>query len=97
MSSVRDCAMKRRTVAIRNEWYWTGTMTTPSIGKRIGFVIGAFIVYSLWKWFNLGGESHSSPRSLEDSKVDCVLTHSLNIERKEEKGKGRGGGWYWVQ
>lgn len=89
--------MECRTAAIRNEWYWAGTMTTPSIGKRIGFVIGAFIVYSLWKWFNLGGESHSSPRSLEDSKVDCVLTHSLNIERKEEKGEGRGGGWYWVQ
>ena len=71
-------------------------MTSPSIGKRIGFVIGAFIVYSLWKWLNLGGESRLSPRSLEDSKVCLYDETHCNIEREEEKGEGGRGRGNWM-
>ena len=84
---LRDCARACHIVAIRNEWYRTGTMTTPSIGKRIGFVIGAFIVYSLWKWLNLGGDTRSAPRSLEDSKV-CFLVDK-HFKRRTKGRKRR--------
>ena len=42
-------------------------MNAPNLGRRLTYLLGVVVAYSLWKWYTLSDDWKKGSRSLSDS------------------------------